>query len=280
MKNSFPIFSSIIVCLFLFSCAVKKDKNLSYLKNEFSSKLENEPTLNIFSPKKKSSGNLPVLVFVHGGNWNSGKKELYNFFGNNFAKKGIVTVVVGYTLSPEANYKEMTAEIAQAVFWTKNNISKYKGDPEKIFLTGHSAGGHLVALAAMNNEFGIQEEDISGIILNDAAGLDMHHYLKQNPPTIKDNYLTTWTNDPKKWEEASPINYLNDSTPPMLIYVGEKTYSSIKVANQRFLEELKKYQPEVKVNFIDKKHIPMMTQYFWPWNDRYKEIIKFIRNNE
>lgn len=262
------------------SCAVKKDKDVSYLNGEISHKFKQEPTLNVFSPKNNSSNNLPVLIFVHGGNWNSGRKELYNFFGNNFAKKGVITVIVGYTLSPDANYKEMTSEIAQAILWTKKNISKYNGNPDKIFLTGHSAGGHLITLAALDKEYGIKPDDISGIILNDAAGLDMHHYLEQNPPTTEDDYLSTWSNNPEKWEDASPINFLSESTPPILIYVGEKTYSSIKTANRRFLAELKKYQPEVKVNFINKKHIPMMTQYIWPWNDRYKEIIEFIKKND
>jgi len=274
----------IILCLivlnFLSSCAVKKEKDVAYLQETRKSALKEEPTLNIFSPKKETSKKLPVLIFVHGGNWNSGKKELYNFYGNNFAKKGIVTVIVGYTLSPQANYKEMTSQISQAIIWTKEHISEYKGDPEKIFLTGHSAGGHLIALAALDKRYGIDSDAISGIILNDAAGLDMHDYLSRNPPTSENDYLTTWTDDPKTWELASPINYLSENTPPMLIYIGKKTYPSIKTANERFLKELRKYQPEVEVDTINKKHIPMITQYFWPWNNRYNEIVDFIKMND
>ncbi|WP_034891014.1 alpha/beta hydrolase [Gillisia sp. Hel_I_29] len=278
MTIKIPYFLLFFILMFS-SCAVNKTEDVSYLNKKDAKNLREEPKMNIFSPKKATSKKLPVLIFVHGGNWNSGKKELYSFFGNNFAKKGIVTVVVGYTLSPEASYKEMAIEIAQAIKWTKSNISDYKGDPEKIFLTGHSAGGHLVALAALDGQYGVQEKDISGIILNDAAGLDMHHYLENNPPTTTDNYLTTWTNDPLQWKDASPINYLSESTPPMLIYVGDKTYESIKVGNKRFLEKLKAFQPKVEVKYINKKHIPMMTQYFWSWNNRYKEIINFINSN-
>ncbi len=279
MKNLLFVISVSLTFLF-FSCAVKVEKNVSYLEKTASENSLDKPTLNVFSPKKMSSKNLPVLIFVHGGNWNSGKKELYNFFGKNFAKKGIVTVIVGYTLSPDADYKKMTAQVSQAIKWTKKNISEYKGDPDKIFLTGHSAGGHLVTLAALDNKYGIDPNSISGIILNDAAGLDMHHYLSLNPPTSKNDYLTTWSNDPKIWQLASPINYVDNSTPPMLIYLGAKTYPSIKTANKRFLGELRKYQPEAEVDTINKKHIPMMTQYFWPWNNRYKEIIDFINKND
>jgi len=260
--------------LLVVGCGVNKTKNVAYL--ERTSTIATSPTLNIFSPKNSKYNNTPVLVFVHGGNWNSGNKELYNFFGKNFAKNGITTVVVGYTLSPDASYHEMTKQVAEAIKWTQNNIANYNGDPDKLFLTGHSAGGHLVALAAMNPDYGIDPKSISGIILNDAAGLDMHNYLETYPPTTANDYLTTWTNDPEIWKEASPIYFLTDKTPPIMIYVGEKTYPSIKVANDRFFEAIKPFQPNVEIINVSKKHIPMMTQYLLPWSKRYDEIMQFI----
>ncbi|SDS63575.1 alpha/beta hydrolase [Gramella sp. MAR_2010_147] len=270
-------FLQILILVLLTGCGVSKHKNILYLKKAEKSE---QPGLNIFSPKNKNSlVKSPVLIFVHGGNWDSGKKEMYSFFGKNFAKKGITTVVVGYTLSPQADYKEMTSQIASAIQWTKNNIEHYNGDPNKLFLTGHSAGGHLISLAVMNPEYNIDTNDISGIILNDAAGLDMHHYLQQNPPSTTNNYLTTWTNNPENWKKASPVFYLDENTPPFLIYLGKKTYPSIITANKRFLKALQQYQPKVAPVLINKKHIPMMTQYIWPWSNRYKEIINFMEAN-
>ncbi len=270
---------SILLPVFLLSilsgCSVIKYEDVSYLNVDMAQGSP-PPTLNIFTSKKAENANAPVLVFVHGGNWNSGKKELYNFYGRNFARKGVTTVIVGYTLSPAANYDDMASQTAKAIEWTQANISNYNGDPSRLFLTGHSAGGHLLALATMNPKYGIDAGSISGIILNDAAGLDMHHYLQQNKPTEKDNYLTTWTNDPETWKKASPINYLNKDAPPFMIYLGEKTYQSITTANTRFLKALKTYQPGVEPIMLDKKHVPMMTQYIWPWSKRYGEIIEFM----
>nr|WP_050915835.1 alpha/beta hydrolase [Gillisia marina] len=260
------------------SCGVQKIKNVSYL--ETTSNIKSQPSLNIFSPKKSKYQNTPVLLFVHGGNWNSGNKDLYNFFGNNFAKKGITTVIVGYTLSPDADYKEMTTQVAEAIKWTQQNISKYKGNPNQLFPTGHSAGAHLIALATMDPEYGIDPASISGIILNDGAGLDMHNYLKTYPPTTTNDYLATWTNNPENWKEASPIFYVSAATPKIMMYVGEKTYPSITVANKRFLEALQPFQPNLEPILLNKKHIPMMTQFLWPWNKRYHEIIDFMNNNK
>ena len=270
-------YTLLIMILLLVSCASKKHKNVSYLTNSDKEK----PTLNIFQPRNKKFKNNPVLVFVHGGNWNSGDKKLYSFFGRNFARKGITTVIVGYTLSPNADYNEMAIEVGKAVEWTKENISKYNGNPDEIFLTGHSAGGHLVALVATNPKYLKDKSIVKGIILNDAAGLDMKHYLEEIPPTQEEaNYLTTWTSNPYEWKNASPIYFLDKNSPPFMIYTGgTKTYQSIQVTNERFLNELHKYQPNVKPIVLNKKHVPMMTQYIFPWSNRYDEIIDFMNKN-
>ena len=267
----------ILLCLFFTSCGVRKSTDIAYLPKNFSSS-KGQPSLNIFSPKKDEFQNTPVLLFVHGGNWNSGKKELYDFYGKNFAKKGITTVIVGYTLSPEANYKAMTKEVSEAIKWTQQHISEYNGNPKKLFLTGHSAGGHLVALAALDPQYGVDPATISGIILNDAAGLDMHNYLLTYPPTNKHNYLSTWTDVPETWKEASPIFYVSEATPDIMMYVGERTYPSITVANRRFLEAVEAFQPNLEPILLNKKHIPMVTQFIWPWNNRYQEMIDFMES--
>jgi predicted peptidase len=130
-------------------------------------------------------------------NWNSGNKETYNLLGRN-SLKGIITVIPDYTLSPQANYDVMTKEIAASIKWVQANIKKnYNGNVNQIYVTGHSAGGHL--LAVMNPKYGIDEKSIAGIILNDAAGLDMKNYLEKYPPTAKDDYLATWTSNPENW---------------------------------------------------------------------------------
>lgn len=265
----------ILILLSVSSCSTQKFKNITYKTSN-----QNKPLqLNVFVPRNAKVAQMPILIFVHGGNWNSGNKKLYGFFGRNFAKKDVITVIPSYTLSPKASYDQMAEEIATVVEWTVSNATKYGGSANKIFVTGHSAGGHLAALATMNPKYGIKPGTVSGIILNDAAGLDMNHYLEAYPPTSENDYLTTWTNNPREWKNASPINFLNEKTPPFLIYVGKKTYPSIKVANERFLKELHLYQKEVTPIILNKKHIPMMLQYFWPWNKRIDETVQFMNQN-
>jgi acetyl esterase/lipase len=114
-------------------------KDLSYTKISEKSTDADKHLLDIYAPKDKSTTN-PVLVFIHGGSWNSGKKDTYKFLGKGFAKKGIVTVIINYRLTPEVNYLPMTMDCAAAVRWVYDSISRYGGDPTKIIIAGHSAG--------------------------------------------------------------------------------------------------------------------------------------------
>ncbi|QDP84310.1 alpha/beta hydrolase [Chryseobacterium sp. SNU WT5] len=262
--------------LLVMSCQSRKYKDVIYGQSSNKEDLK----LNIFVPNNSDHKKFPVLIFVHGGNWNSGNKDQYGFFGRNFAKKDVITVILEYTLSPTANIDQMTTKIATAIMWVQKNINTYHGDASQIFVTGHSAGGQLVASAVLNPKFEVAENSISGIILNDAAGIDMKDYLEKYPPTTEDDYLATWSNDPKNWYQASPIYFLNEKSPPFLIYVGSKTYPSITTANEHFLTELNKFQPEVKPIILNKKHIPMILQYFFPWNKRSAEMVAFMKKNK
>lgn len=271
-------FSFFIVVLLLASCSSKKFKDVSYLRGS-NIEMANSPKMNVFVPRNSNAEQSPVLIFVHGGNWNSGRKGTYDLLGRNFAKKGVVTIIPDYILSPNADYDGMTKQIAAVIQWAQESVRKYKGNPKEIFITGHSAGGQLGALAVMNPKYGIDASSIAGIIFNDAAGLDMKRYLMENPPTAVDNYLTTWTKNPDNWQQASPIYFINKDTPPFLIYIGDKTYASIKTGNSNFIAALHPFQPDVTPIHLNKKHVPMVTQYFWPWSNRFDEVVKFMKTN-
>ncbi|MGK0458573.1 MAG: acetyl esterase/lipase [Polaribacter sp.] len=276
-----PVFFRTLIllfCIFLVSsCASRKISNISYLKKS-EALITSFPELNVF--QTQTSEKSPVVIFIHGGYWTSGNKNIYGFLGRNFGKKKIVTVIPNYTLSPNGNYDTMAKEVAAAIQWTSDNIEKYNGNPDQIFLMGHSAGGHLIALVGTNPKYLKNTDMIKGIILNDAAGLDMNSYLKKYPPTKKHNYDVTWTKNQDNWKDASPIYSLSKKAPPFLMFTGIKTYPSIISQNKAFVQKLKTFQPNVKINFLNKKHVPMMRQFLFPWNKNYKEIIKFIEANK
>jgi acetyl esterase/lipase len=237
--------------------------------------------LNIFEPNKPD-GPKDVLIFIHGGNWNSGKKSQYSLMGRNWTKKDIVYVIIDYPLSPLATYKQMAEYAARSVKWVKENIQHYGGNPDRIFISGHSAGGHLAALIAIDDQYFQKlgmKNPVKGLILIDAAGLDMYGYLLEENLSKDHTYLKTFTADQKTWKEASPLYHLHKGMPPMTIFRGEKTYPSIISSNEKFRKAMQEFAAETPYEILkNKKHIPMITQFFNPWNKHYNQIHSFMES--
>lgn len=264
------------------SCAfrfIHRYKNITYLQADTVSNIAKQK-LNIFTPHRPKAPK-DVFIFIHGGSWNSGNKSLYNFLGSRMARKGIVTVIIDYPLSPQANYNQMAKACALALKWAGSNIATYGGNPDKLFVSGHSAGGGLAALIAVRSQYfdsiGIASP-IKGVVLIDAAGLDMYDYLKEGDYGPGNTYLKTFTTKPAVWKQASPIYYLHKGMPPMLIYRGEQTYTSIIKSNEQFVKVLTTLQEPPRYHIVKgKKHIPMITQFFVSWNPLYRQIIEFMK---
>lgn len=268
--NKTRLFVLLMLPLFL-SCTLRK-KDIIYTGSSYN----RNNTLDVYYPKDKKA-NKDVIVFIHGGSWSSGDKKLYWWLGRNFASKNIVTVIINYPLYPDYQYKDMASNSAKAVKWVYHNIERFNGNPERIFLMGHSAGAHLAALISEDDTF-FEEVDIKnpvkGIILNDPFGLDMHKYLLENK---SGSYLKTFSENPEVWKKASPQYHLKESNIPYLIFIGLKTYPTIK--EQAILYKNSLERNDVKVNLIEvknKKHIGMITQMLFKWNKLYKKVENFI----
>lgn len=237
--------------------------------------------LNVFAPRSTKE-KWPVLVFIHGGNWNAGKKELYSYLGNRLARKQILAVIIDYPLSPQVRYDGMAMASAEAVVWTKRNIGRYGGDSGRIFVSGHSAGGHLAALIGTDNRFfdglGVANP-IKGLVLIDAAGLDMYDYLAEQVPKGNREFLDVFTDRPAVWRQATPLTHLHPGMPPMLIFRGGKTYPSILVSNEKFVRALQPYQPGLVYRVQKPRHhVAMITQFLYTYNPRYRDILRFMAN--
>ena len=90
----------------------------------------------------------PVLVFIHGGYWRSLDKKDHGFIAPPFTRQGICTVLPNYALCPDVTIPEIVMQMVKALAWTRRHIAQYGGDPDRIFVAGHSAGGHLAAMMA------------------------------------------------------------------------------------------------------------------------------------
>ena len=89
---------------------------------------------------------VPIQVFFHGGYWQAMQKEVFHFLASGFIQDGITTVLVNYPLAPQASMDDIIAACRRAIVWLYQHIADYHGDPERIYISGHSAGGHIVAM--------------------------------------------------------------------------------------------------------------------------------------
>jgi len=90
--------------------------------------------------------NVPVLVFIHGGWWRSLDKRDHSFIAPAFVQAGAMVVVPNYALCPAVTIETIALQMVQALAWVYRNAARYGGDPRRIVVAGHSAGGHLAAM--------------------------------------------------------------------------------------------------------------------------------------
>ena len=109
-----------------------------------------------------------MLLFVHGGRWTTGNKNLYPGIGESLARHGVGVVICNYRLSPAVKHPAHVQDVARAFAWTQSNIASYGGKPDRLFVCGHSAGGHLVALLATDPKYlkaeKLSPSDIRGVV--------------------------------------------------------------------------------------------------------------------
>jgi acetyl esterase/lipase len=107
--------------------------------------------LDVYAPD--GARELPVLVFIYGGSWESGTKNGYQFAGKAFAAQGFVTVIPDYRLMPEVVFPGFLEDNAAAVRWARANATAYGGDPDRVVIAGHSAGAYNAAMLALDPQW-------------------------------------------------------------------------------------------------------------------------------
>jgi arylformamidase len=119
--------------------------------------------VDIFTPKG-GSGKAPVLVFIHGGYWKSLTAGVFSFMADGPVAAGLCVVNVTYALCPEVEIGEIVRQVRAAVAWTARNAASFGGDPDRIIVSGHSAGGQLTATTLLTNwdAYGLPPDVVKG----------------------------------------------------------------------------------------------------------------------
>ena len=136
----------------------------------------------------------PVLMFVHGGGWSFGDKKAVNALPGFAERHGFLLASAGYRMAPDVNARGEAEDVAAAAAWLMDHAAEHGGDPHRLFLMGHSAGAHLVALVGVDAHYlGAHDHDpsqLAGIIPVDGAGYDAPLQMEQaaNRPRLSKMY--------------------------------------------------------------------------------------------
>ena len=194
-----------------------------------------EPRLDVYAPA--TGVGHPVVIFVHGGSWKDYDKVLFAPVALKLLPEEFVVVIPDYTLHPDADYEQMAREVASALSWTLENIEQYGGDPEHVVMAGHSAGGHLLALAVMDPrflaEYGHSSGEVCGLVGLSGVYDIQAEYAFWQAKGVEPKLITEVMNGPESFERASPISYARADLPPVLLIHGDEDKTvPVEIAKQ------------------------------------------------
>lgn len=175
--------------------------------------VEHQLSLDVYRPHG-GSGAAPVVVFFYGGSWQRGTRSQYAFVGQRLAENGILALVADYRTFPRAKFPGFMDDAAKAVAWGKAHAADYGGDPNRLFIAGHSAGAQIAALLGTDKRYlarvGVPIGEIRGVI-----GLSGPYDFvvgKQYAPIF---------GPPSQYPDAQAVNFVDGDEPPFLLIHGE-----------------------------------------------------------
>ncbi len=224
----------------------------------------------------------PIMLFVHGGGWARGDRANVARKPEYFCGNGWLLASANYRFVPQVTPAEQVRDVARAIAWLHEHAEEYGGDPERIFISGHSAGGHLVALVSTwpepLREVGLDLSAISGTICLDAGALDLEqHMLNARGRGI---FADAFGSDPEFWREVSPMAHIAPDTgiPPFLVLVqgGQRRLDGA----QRFVDALTAAGVPAEVVYLpDHSHATVNRNVGLPGDPTTEAIERFLRRN-
>jgi arylformamidase len=201
---------------------VKRD--IPYVKD--ADKLQ---TLDVYSPA--NAKNLPVVVWIHGGGWQGGDKSEVNVKPQVLNGKGFVFVSVNYRLLPKVDMETLTRDVAKSIRWVHDHIAEQGGDPNRLWIMGHSAGAQLAALLCTDDRYlkaeGLSLAIVKGCVPVDGDTYDIPAMIEvaetrwrvHGLPVPKSTHRIKFGEDPAKHKEFSAVTHVGKDRgiPPFLI---------------------------------------------------------------
>tara|TARA_R110002050_G_scaffold286121_2_gene436303 strand:- start:43756 stop:44796 length:1041 start_codon:yes stop_codon:yes gene_type:complete len=214
LKKKYPFITPIVP---LKSKEIRRRENVIYKKiNGKSLKLD------VYFPKGIIKKTYPGVLLIHGGGWLTGSKENERVLAQHLALNGYVGISVGYRLGFDAKYPEGIIDLKDAIVWMRKHAKKYHIDPDKIAVLGASSGAQMATLIGVTPDFSRYKSNTTisnkvQAIINIDGIVSFIHPEAAAEGTMAGIWLDgSRTDNAKNWKEASPLEYVNENTPPIL----------------------------------------------------------------
>jgi acetyl esterase/lipase len=195
--------------------------------------------MDVYMPQS-APASAPVLLFFYGGAFREGRKEEYRIMGQAFASKGIVVAVADYRIHPEGRFPDFLEDGAQAVAALHARAAEWGGDPDRIFVAGHSAGAYLAVMLAANPAYlraaNADPSWVRGVI----ALAGRYHELPLGDATALEIFR-----GPAR-AETRPGTYIDGKRPPMLLASGANDHATVLESLRRLAARLREHGSEAE----------------------------------
>lgn len=183
-------------------------------------------TLDIFPA---AQAHAPVFVFIHGGYWRAGTAHDYSCVALGLQPLGITTVVLNYALCPQVRLDEIVRQVRAGLAWVLRHIGEHGGDAARVAIGGHSAGGHLGAMALLTDwagDYGLPTDPFLGaLLISGLYDLAPLRYSYLQPLIQLDDALV---------RQQSPLHRVRACSTPLLLSWGDAEQNAFAQQSQRF----------------------------------------------
>ncbi len=189
--------------------------------------------LDVFAPT--NAKDLPVMIFIHGGEWRVGSKDAYSSLALPFIQSNAICVVLGFDNIPPNTMSGMVGQVRRAIAWVYKNAKQIGADPNNMYISGHSSGGHLTSMMLVTEW---QKQGLPANLFNGGVVLSGWTNLYPDSISIRQKYLKLTPNDIK---EFSPVDYAQNVSCPVIVAYGALESPYMQMQSEIWAKKLRSH---------------------------------------